>query len=476
MILWKKMLFLSVAMLAFPLVIQAANMDEVGEKIEEAQQSRALEFSPRNLAKAKELRNKAIELLQQGDSAKAGQVMDEAIQYASRAIRTSRLISEEFSSLAESRDRLQLIGEEYVRSDLGERSESEFARFVEAVEDDNLPKAQREAEIASKTIQDAQVVAARERFSRPVSQAVAEARRHSARSYAPNALADALENHKQVEALIKADPNASGGAYKLSVAGVRAAQKSQSVGELGERLSKEPSTLEAWVDRERASLQKLADLYGVKLDNDDLTDAHVEALIQAAHDQQQGYVRQLSDAEIQLAEMDQRVKELSEKLGEYNSELADMQELRRKLQIKREAEAKIERLTKLFDPAKVEILLTTEADVILRMKKLNFRSGSAVIPPDTYDLLDRAVDALGTFADRSVRIEGHTDSVGESAFNQRLSERRATAVAAYIQERVAEGAQLNSVGFGEDKPVANNETAAGREQNRRIDIVLIAPK
>lgn len=455
--------------LLLPVMAEAADMETVEQRIAEAEQARALEFSPNNYARAKELLEKAKEASRSRDNARAVQLLDESLLYASQAIKTSQRISEEYSSLAEARDRLQLIGDEYVRGDLGDRSESEFRRVVAAVEENDADKASREAAIAAKTIQDAQVVAARKRFAQPITQAVAEARRHKARNYAPEALNQALEAHKELEELIKRNPNDSGGAYKLSVAGVRAASKAQRIGDIGEQFSKDPSSVEAWMNRDRVSLQKLADLYNVKLDGDDLTDAHVAMLIQAAQDQKQGYLQQLDDANRQLAEMDK-------KLGQYDSELADMQELRRKLQIKREAEAKIKRLTKLFDPAKVEILLTTEADVILRMKKLNFRSGSAVIPPDSYELLDRTVDALATFPDRSIRIEGHTDSVGENAFNQRLSERRAKAVEAYMQERVPQGVALKSVGFGEEKPAANNETAAGREKNRRIDIVLIAPK
>ena len=119
---------------------------------------------------------------------------------------------------------------------------------------------------------------------------------------------------------------------------------------------------------------------------------------------------------------------------------------------------------------------TADADVILRMKKLNFLSGSAVIPPEAYVLLDNAITSIGIFPDRAVRVEGHTDFMGTNDYNQKLSERRANAVRDYLTSQM-EGSEnrISAIGHGEEKPIANNETAEGRTKNRRIDIVLIAP-
>jgi len=182
----------------------------------------------------------------------------------------------------------------------------------------------------------------------------------------------------------------------------------------------------------------------------------------------------------QLADADGQIRELSEKLSkyetQYKTDMAAMGEIRRKLQLKREAEAKIKRLTKLFDPANVEILLTPDADVILRLKKLSFRSGSAVIPPNAYSILDHVMESISIFKNRNVRVEGHTDSIGANLYNQDLSERRALAVKDYLRSRMESvHVDISSVGYGEEKPIANNETVEGRERNRRIDIVLLVP-
>jgi len=70
-----------------------------------------------------------------------------------------------------------------------------------------------------------------------------------------------------------------------------------------------------------------------------------------------------------------------------------------------------------------------------------------------------------------VSVEGHTDSVGSEAYNRRLSERRARAVRDYMVENGISPSRIATRGFGKSRPVASNETAEGRAQNRRVEII-----
>ena len=74
---------------------------------------------------------------------------------------------------------------------------------------------------------------------------------------------------------------------------------------------------------------------------------------------------------------------------------------------------------------------------------------------------------------RKVRVDGHTDSVGEDAFNLDLSRRRAAAVVTYMTGKGVAAERLASEGFGETRPKADNKTAAGRAENRRIEFNII---
>jgi len=447
----------------------AITIEEVESRMAEAEQFRAVEFSPGNYAEARQALEDAKNYLSNGNHDKARSSLDESADYIARAMKTSQQLTTELPQLVESRDRMQMANPEHLRTDLVERAERDFSRVVESAEDGDMDKAKSQAKLAQSTIHAAQVVAAREQFSRPIAKGIAAARKVRARKYSPNALEIALSAKRDVERLIKDNPDAQVKMYAVSKRGEKSAERSMKIAALGDRLNKNPSEIETMVDSEEARFRLLGKYLGIDLSQANDAEAQALLLQQAITDMESNYKQQLQDS-------DKVIEELNAKLGTYEGDLASMNELRRKLQIKRDAEAKIKRLTKLFNPDDVEILLTPDSDVILRMKSLNFRSGSAVIPPNTYSILDLATDSMLLFGDRAVRVEGHTDAVGANLFNQKLSERRAESVKLYLIEKIEGQRVVQAVGFGEEKPIMNNETAQGREKNRRIDIVLLAPR
>lgn len=103
-----------------------------------------------------------------------------------------------------------------------------------------------------------------------------------------------------------------------------------------------------------------------------------------------------------------------------------------------------------------------------------FDSGSDVIRPESTPTLEEIGDMLKNHADLRLGIEGHTDDQGDDAANQSLSERRAAAVKAFlVQSYGVEAGRLESQGYGESKPVADNGSLEGRQQNRRVELVRL---
>ena len=102
-----------------------------------------------------------------------------------------------------------------------------------------------------------------------------------------------------------------------------------------------------------------------------------------------------------------------------------------------------------------------------------FDKGSSTLRPEAIRELDRAVTFISRFKPIKVRIEGHTDSSGPSDVNMQLSEARAQSVKAYLvsQGRIDENVLL-AVGYGENKPIATNDTPDGERKNRRFEIVI----
>jgi len=101
---------------------------------------------------------------------------------------------------------------------------------------------------------------------------------------------------------------------------------------------------------------------------------------------------------------------------------------------------------------------------------INFDIGKAVVKPESYPVIEQISNFLKENPKIRIMIEGHTDNTGSVALNQNLSEKRAKAIKAEIVKRGIDTARMEAMGFGSSKPIADNNTAAGRTQNRRVTI------
>ncbi|MCC9166691.1 OmpA family protein [Pontibacter harenae] len=112
--------------------------------------------------------------------------------------------------------------------------------------------------------------------------------------------------------------------------------------------------------------------------------------------------------------------------------------------------------------------------------RVNFDSGilfgvnSAELSANAKRDIEKLAQTLKNYEGTNVIIEGHTDNTGTYELNQRLSERRAQAVAAYARSLGVEGSRLQSKGYSYDQPIADNSTVEGRQQNRRVEIIIVA--
>lgn len=114
----------------------------------------------------------------------------------------------------------------------------------------------------------------------------------------------------------------------------------------------------------------------------------------------------------------------------------------------------------------------TPRGMVLTLGDVLFDTGQATLKPGAYTTIERVAEVLKAEPDRRVTIEGHTDSVGAEEFNQALSQRRAAAVESALLERGVARNQIMAVGKGESFPVASNDNASGRQQNRRVELIF----
>lgn len=110
---------------------------------------------------------------------------------------------------------------------------------------------------------------------------------------------------------------------------------------------------------------------------------------------------------------------------------------------------------------------------LIMPSNITFATDSAVFQTSFNKVLDSVAKVLKEYDQTLVQVVGYTDNTGTLAYNNQLSLKRAQAVATYLQNRGVSASRLSVMGMGPNNPIASNSTAAGREQNRRVEITLI---
>jgi OOP family OmpA-OmpF porin len=123
--------------------------------------------------------------------------------------------------------------------------------------------------------------------------------------------------------------------------------------------------------------------------------------------------------------------------------------------------------------AKPVVYVTEEDKRVVRdaIKNLEFDLGKATIRSVSFPSLDRVATLL-TDKNFSLKLAGHTDNTGSDQLNLKLSKDRAESIKAYLVEKGANASRIEATGYGESQPIATNKTAAGRQQNRRVEFTL----
>ena len=123
----------------------------------------------------------------------------------------------------------------------------------------------------------------------------------------------------------------------------------------------------------------------------------------------------------------------------------------------------------------VDVTRTSDDELRVTVKnEILFDFDSASLRSSSRDELRKMADVFNKYRDTTIDVQGHTDSTGSAAYNQRLSERRASSVASYLENLGVRGSRVDAYGYGESKPKASNSTASGRQRNRRVEIYVHA--
>lgn len=175
----------------------------------------------------------------------------------------------------------------------------------------------------------------------------------------------------------------------------------------------------------------------------------------------------------EAARLDSRTREADNARSDASSARADADAARNQTDIARmETDAARQQADELQRQIAELNAKATERGLVVTLGDVLFATGRSELRGSTPANLGKLAAFLNKYPNRSVTIEGHTDSVGSTESNHGLSERRAAAVKAYLVNQGVASNRVTTAGLGEGAPVAGNESVTGRQQNRRVEVII----
>ncbi len=430
-------------------------------------------LAPKNFSKAMKYYQEAERDLKKGKNLDdIRKKLNAAVSYFNKAIEASKLAEVTFRSTLKARnDALKAKAPQYA-SESWQRAEEKFREAATELEDGDVNAAKRKAGDAETVYRQAELEAIKASYLTDTWQLLEEAKKLDVEEVAPKTLQRARELVKQAEKELNENRYDTDVARDLAQQAKYEAQHAIYLAKTVREMKKNKYSYEDLMLVAEQPLREIAAALDIN--------AKFHQGFSRVTDQVQDAIAQLQDSlnqlnqeltanREQIAALKDRVKELEDKLGGIAQERSALVERMEALARIREQFNKVERLFERNEA----VVLRQGNDVIIRLFGLNFAPGKAVIEPRYFSLLTKVQEAIRTFPNATVTIEGHTDSHGSDAVNLRLSQQRAEAVKAYLLANMGlDPSRIDAVGFGESRPIASNETPEGRAKNRRIDIVI----
>ena len=176
----------------------------------------------------------------------------------------------------------------------------------------------------------------------------------------------------------------------------------------------------------------------------------------------------LANRHAQIAGEQGRRAELQEQINSAEERRKEL-ELQMSSSAAEEARREAEELRRQMEAMQAE---QTDRGMVLTLGDVLFDLNRAELKSSGEATVRRLAEFMAEYKDRRVRVEGYTDSTGEASYNQGLSERRAESVRDTLVNMGISSTRVETKGFGEQFPVASNDTSGGRQQNRRVEIVI----
>ena len=436
---------------------------QTDEALRAANEARANILAPKNYADAAKHYRDAESSLQRGrslDSIKKD--LEEAAKSLRLAVQATRIAGVTLTTAIQARNDAFEADAAKFAAELWRDAEEKFASAATRLEAGNVNAARSRASDAEKLYRNAELAAIKGNYLDETRRLIGQAKDERIDRYAPKTLARAEALLAQAEKALTENRYDTDEPRSLARQAKYEAKHAIYLGGVLKPLRDRSASLEDFALANEKPVRGIAAILDLVAEFDqgyagptrDIS-AKIETL------QKNSY--ELNERRAQIMDLETEIQSLERQLGTQSQRLAAQEQQRQKFR----------KIEGTFGPGEAQIF-TQGQNVLIRPIGLVFASGSAQIETQFFALLRKVQDAIRVFPNTVVVIEGHTDSFGGDEINLKLSQDRAESVQEYLLANMRDlsPADVRAVGFGESRPVANNETAEGRAKNRRIDLVI----
>ena len=405
---------------------------------------------------APESYNKALDSLESAMDAAHNNKTDAANLEASEGLKIINKVKSDtetnrklLSEVLSARERAIAAGVVTLQAEKFAELDGDLKKTATLVEDGNIEKAKQRRPKLIEDYTQLELTALKQGTADLAKSAIANAKKQDAKKYAPKTLARAEEEMALAVSILDADRSQTEKADAQANKAKWLAEQSAAITETVKDFDRRDYTMEDVVLWHQEQLSMVNEPLGGQLPFNEPSEMAVLELRNA--------ITQLKTAE-----------------DKYGKQLALTEKDRLALQQKDLAQKeKFEKVQAMFNESEANVYRQRQ-NVLISAHGFQFPSGQSEIQTDNFPLMNKIIRAINIFPDARIEVTGHTDSTGSDAINKTISQARAEKVGKFLTE-VGEISpkRITTSGYGESRPVASNETAAGRAENRRVEIKII---
>ena len=454
---------LAASTMAADAAIESTLLDPVLKRLNAAASARLNVMVPDSYDKADRYYQRAKEKLEKGKTLKS---VEDDLANANEALSSLESKAEQAQltlkvGMEARDDALQVNGNE-VNPKAWSKAESQFRKAASILERGNIKSAESRLADSIELYRAIELAAIKSTYLLDTATMIRDAKEDDVDRYAPRTVKKAEQLINDASSALSTDRYDTDRPRSLARDAKYEAKHARHIAGLSKAIDDDDKTVEDLLLDNEKPYRAIAGELDVVIDQSNGHAGPTEDIITAIR-----YLKdEIRDLSLQLNDKDQQIVLLQGKAqeGELLADQIKQQDARR---------AKFATIGQMFAPGEARVFRQGD-NVTLRLIGLSFDSGKAVINASAFSLLTKVQEAMAVFPGAAIDIEGHTDSFGGDDANLVLSQERAESVRAYLLANVQSlnPVSVKAYGYGEGKPIANNESQEGRARNRRIDLVI----